>query len=102
MTSPTDEEVTIDLRAVMMEEIEEAAAQSPWVPPEYTMNEVTSDCCAFLRENRPDPAKVQTLVDEVFLAFENVDSQIDDDGEFTERAWEQLRAAIAALKEAAK
>ena len=46
----------------------------------------------------PDAAKVA----EVFLAFENVDSQLDDEGEFTERAWEQLRAAIAAMKEAPK
>lgn len=42
-----------------------------------------------------DAAKVA----EVVLAFENVDSQIEDEGEFTERAWEQLRAAITAMKE---
>ena len=35
---------------------------------------------------------------EVELAFENVDAQVSDGGEFTERAWEQLAAAIRALK----
>lgn len=60
---PSPEVVEIDLRAVLMEEIEKAAQQSPWVPPEYTMNEVVSDCCSFLREDRHDPAKVQAVVD---------------------------------------
>lgn len=94
MTHPTDDIVTIDLRAVMMEQIEEAAAQSPWVPPEYTMNEVISDCCAFLRENRPDPAKAQELVDDgrpcvsdLFLVA--LFDQINDihDREYFIKAW---------------
>ena len=50
VVTPASDTVDIDLRAIMMEEIEKAAAASPWVPPEYTMNEVVSDCCTFLRE----------------------------------------------------
>ena len=53
-----DQTVEIDLRAAMMDEIKKAASESPWVPKEYYMNEVISDCCAFLREDRtpqPDP-----------------------------------------------
>ena len=49
----------IDMRAVFMEEIEKAANESPWVPPEYMMNEVVSDCCTFLREPRDQPLTAQ-------------------------------------------
>ena len=31
---------------------------------------------------------------EAKLAFENVDVQVEDEGEFTERSWEQLRANL--------
>ena len=31
---------------------------------------------------------------EAKLAFENVDAQVEDEGEFTERSWEQLRATL--------
>lgn len=41
----------------------------------------------------PDPAAIR----EAHLAFLNVDYQVQDGDEFTERAWEQLRAAILAL-----
>ena len=44
--------VVIDIRAVMMEQLEKAAAESPWVPIEYTMTEVVSDCCSFLTQPR--------------------------------------------------
>ena len=57
---PDHDVVEIDLRAAMMEQIEEAASQSPWVPPEYMMNEIISDCCTFLREARaPDTAAIR-------------------------------------------
>lgn len=59
----TPDVVEIDIRAVMMEQIEEAAAQSPWVPPEYAMNEVISDCCSFLREPRYPSPDVAALVE---------------------------------------
>ena len=51
----------IDLRHAMMTEIEKAAAESPWVPPEYYMNEVVSDVCAFLREPRKPLLDVHAL-----------------------------------------
>ena len=51
----------------------------------------------------PEPQEelgiLQSRVSEIRLAFEKVESQITDVGEFTERAWEQLRSAI---KEASK
>lgn len=47
--------IEIDLRAAMMDELEKAASESPWVPENYYMNEVISDCCAFLRSDRPQP-----------------------------------------------
>ena len=60
VAAPDHDVVEIDLRAAMMEQIEEAASQSPWVPPEYMMNEIISDCCTFLREARaPDPAAIR-------------------------------------------
>ena len=46
------EAVEIDIRHVMMDEIEKAVAESPWVPAEYYMNEVVSDICDFLRSPR--------------------------------------------------
>lgn len=45
----------IDVRVIEMERIEKAAAESPWVPAEYSMNEVVSDCCDFLRNPRARP-----------------------------------------------
>lgn len=66
-SQPAETVAEIDLRSAMMEELEKAAADSPWVPKEYYMNEVISDCCAFLREDRDatvaasqpaDPARV--------------------------------------------
>lgn len=64
-STPAPNVVEIDLRAVMMEEIETAAALSPWVPPEYSMNEIVSDLCTFLLNDRAPPApmvKVKPLV----------------------------------------
>ncbi len=60
-TQPAPDPQEIDLRSVMMGEIEKAAQESPWVPAEYTMNEVISDCCEFLRK-KPAPG-VAALVD---------------------------------------
>jgi hypothetical protein len=48
------EVIEIDLRHAMMEEIEKAVGESPWVPAEYYMNEVVSDICDFLRRPRTD------------------------------------------------
>jgi hypothetical protein len=42
----------INLNDVMMQSIANAAAQSPWVPQEYCMNEIVSDCCSFLQASR--------------------------------------------------
>lgn len=79
VNAPDPAVVEIDLRAVMMEQLEEAAGQSPWVPPEYMMNEIISDCCAFLREPRaPDPAAIRE-------ALRIVQSHVDyvrDEGAF--------------------
>jgi len=38
--------------------------------------------------------EVAKALKEARLAFENVDCQVEDAGEFTERSWEQLRAAM--------
>lgn len=63
VAAPDHDVVEIDLRAAMMGQIEEAASQSPWVPPEYMMNEIISDCCTFLREARaPDPAAIREAI----------------------------------------
>lgn len=45
---------TIDLDASSWESIKEAASQSPWMPPEYMMNDWVSDVCAFLRSPRAE------------------------------------------------
>ena len=57
--------VEIDIRAVMIEELEKAVGESPWVPKEYMMNEVISDCCEFLRSDRHSlkPSAVPALVE---------------------------------------
>ena len=112
--TPAPDAAEIDLRVVMMEEIEKAAGLSPWVPPEYTMNEVVSDCCAFLRENRepaPDAGKVQALVEAVQSLLRSVcgptgfaDAVRHDSGyaypwPSLDAAEAQARAALAAMKE---
>lgn len=48
---------TIDLDASAWESIKEAASQSPWMPPEYVMNDWVSDVCAFLRNPKPEAAQ---------------------------------------------
>jgi hypothetical protein len=53
------EVVEIDIRHVMMDEIEKAVAESPWVPAEYYMNEVVSDICDFLRSPRATLAEIE-------------------------------------------
>jgi len=40
----------IDLDDLDWKSIKEAAAESKWMPPEYTRNDWVSDICAFLRE----------------------------------------------------
>jgi hypothetical protein len=57
------EVVEIDLRHVMMDEIEKAVAESPWIPAEYYMNEVVSDICDFLRSPRNTEAKLAKAVE---------------------------------------
>lgn len=79
-----DQAIEIDIRAAMMEEIEKAAAESPWVPKEYYMNEVISDCCAFLREDRspqPDPrdAQIAALVEALTKLRDLMCEAIEDD-----------------------
>lgn len=46
---------------------------------------IASEAARKLAEERLREAK---------LAFENVDAQVEDEGEFTERSWEQLRAIL--------
>lgn len=45
--------LTVDLSQVAWEEIQQAAAESAWMPKEYMMNEWVSDVCSFLRDPRP-------------------------------------------------
>ena len=104
---PSPDVVEIDLRVVMMEEIEDAAAQSPWVPPEYTMNEVVSDCCAFLREPRsqsPDVAALVQALREANGILEDALQEVGDDYPGSNcQAWcqqqvKEARAALARVK----
>lgn len=63
LSTTADEPFEFDLRDVMMKRIEEAADQSPWVPAEYSMSEVISDCCTFLRAPRqPAPDDLELLL----------------------------------------
>lgn len=72
--------IEIDIRAVMMERIEEAASQSPWVPPEYAMNEIISDCCSFLREPRdPSPKQLAAQPDDVAALVKALEWYISED-----------------------
>jgi hypothetical protein len=82
-SQPADPVTTeIDLRAVMMDEIEKAASESPWVPKEYYMNDVISDCCAFLRgerKNDPRDAQIAALVEALeYYAVEALPWDYDD------------------------
>jgi hypothetical protein len=52
------------------------------------------DTPAALSEAPEVKALIAEAVENIRLAFHNVDSQVEDEGEFTERSWEQLRAAI--------
>lgn len=99
---PSPDVVEIDLRAVMMEEIEDAAAQSPWVPPEYSMNEVVSDCCAFLREPRNQSPDVTALVEalrpfDCCVFNDNGDVTVST-GHLKTTDWLRLARALARLK----
>jgi hypothetical protein len=49
-------ENVIDVSATDWAAIQEAASQSPWMPPEYMGNDWVSDVCRFLREGAPAPA----------------------------------------------
>lgn len=105
-----DQTVEIDLRVAMMEELEKAASESLWVPEEYYMNEVISDCCAFLRSDRsqPDPRDevikglVEALCEAMIVpeawyisGFPNI--SVDAINQ-TKRAVPLARAALAAAK----
>lgn len=54
--APVDDTPTIDLDAILWESIQEAARQSPWIPPQYYANDWVSDVCAFLTDPREAPA----------------------------------------------
>lgn len=86
------------------------AALEPVAAPDVRLETMSENIARDMREGRfpersepqmvpaepvaaPDPAAIR----EAHLAFLNVDYQVQDEGEFTERAWEQLRAAILAL-----
>lgn len=59
---PTAQEAVVDLTYVGWEAIQAAAAESPWIPPEYFQNDWVSDVCSFLREPRttqPAPASAE-------------------------------------------
>lgn len=101
---PSPDVVEIDLRAVMMEEIEDAASQSPWVPPEYTMNEVVSDCCAFLREPRSQSPDVAALV-EALQPFASCADELDYDTketgrEYPDDEWAKFRLLVSDYRRA--
>ena len=53
--------------------------------PDLARALIASEAARKLAEERLREAK---------LAFENVDAQVEDEGEFTERSWEQLRANL--------
>ena len=55
------------------------------VAPDLARALIASEAARKLAEERLREAK---------LAFENVDVQVEDEGEFTERSWEQLRATL--------
>lgn len=43
-------EPTIDLEEIMWQMIKQAAADAPWMPPEYMMNDWVADVCDFLKD----------------------------------------------------
>jgi chromosome segregation ATPase len=47
-----------------------------------------------LQAAEAEVARLRDQAVNAWLAFQNVDAQVADGGEFTERAWEQLRAAL--------
>jgi hypothetical protein len=57
--------------------------------PDLARALIASEAARKLAEERLREAK---------LAFENVDAQVEDEGEFSERSWEQLRAALAEVQ----
>ena len=64
---------------------ERASKQLKDVAPDLARAFLASEAARKLAEERLREAK---------LAFENVDAQVEDEGEFTERSWEQLRAIL--------
>jgi len=45
--------VTIDLKHTAYDQMQQAASESKWIPPEYYANEWIADCCRWLREGPP-------------------------------------------------
>lgn len=68
------EAATINLDATAWGQIKEAASQSPWMPPEYMMNEWVADVCAFLRNPPESPWRTDTPPYDVMLLVEFADS----------------------------
>lgn len=60
---PKEQGTVIDLDAADWSAIQEAAAESKWIPPEYFRNDWVSDVCRFLRGDDPQP------YDDVLLPF---------------------------------
>lgn len=46
---PVDTFETLNLRDICMQQLEKAASESEWMPPEYCANDWQADCCNYLR-----------------------------------------------------
>jgi hypothetical protein len=52
-------EQVFDVDALAWQSIKDAAAKSPWIPPQYAMNDWVSDVCEFLQRQPRDPVDVR-------------------------------------------
>lgn len=67
--------VDIDLDAVAMQQMRQAAAESTWMPAEYSGSDWISDVCRWLRDGPPQPEpKRPAFLDEIDRAKEHVAS----------------------------
>jgi len=62
--------VTIDLKHIAYDQMQQAASESKWIPPEYYSNDWIADCCRWLREGPPvaEVEERRELSDEIALA----------------------------------
>jgi hypothetical protein len=66
---------TIDLKHTAYDQMQQAASESNWMPPEYCANDWIADCCRWLREGpnvdaepapRPTPEQVADAMERAF------------------------------------